>query len=155
MSTSFHAGGSPRRNSRRRPSERDLSPTTHHTSSPAGPGRVLDTPPSAASFVDLGVPAPLVTALAGLGVTTPFPVQAASMHSSLAGRDVLGRGRTGSGKTVAFAVPTVAALAASSLRQQARRPRSLILVPTRELAAQVAAVVVPLAKVMDLRVAFV
>jgi len=104
------------------------------------------------SFAELGVPAPVVTALAGLGVTTPFPIQAASLRSSLAGRDVLGRGRTGSGKTVAFAVPIVAILAASAERLQPRRPRSLILVPTRELADQVAAVVAPLAKAMGLRV---
>ncbi|MDQ3680238.1 MAG: DEAD/DEAH box helicase [Actinomycetota bacterium] len=110
------------------------------------------TAPAATSFAELGVPKPVIAALGRHGVTTPFPIQAATLHSSLAGRDVLGRGRTGSGKTVAFAVPTVAALAASARSRQQRRPRSLIVVPTRELAAQVAAVVAPLAQAMGLRI---
>ena len=107
---------------------------------------------SAASFDELGVPAPIVTALALLGLVTPFPIQAASLRSSMSGRDVLGRGRTGSGKTVAFAVPVVAALAASGGVTGPCRPRALILVPTRELAAQVAATVEPLAASMGQRV---
>jgi superfamily II DNA/RNA helicase len=57
------------------------------------------------SFTDLGVPRTLVAVLAGLGITDPFPIQAATLPDSLAGRDVLGRGRTGSGKTYAFALP--------------------------------------------------
>ncbi len=111
--------------------------------------------PADPTFAALGVPAPIVAALAATGVVSPFPVQAATLRSSLAGRDVLGRGRTGSGKTIAFAVPTVAALAASGCRNQPGRPRALILVPTRELANQVAAVVRPLAAAMGQRVATV
>ncbi|MDQ3571125.1 MAG: DEAD/DEAH box helicase, partial [Actinomycetota bacterium] len=104
------------------------------------------------SFAELGVPEAVIAALGRHGVTTPFPIQAATLRSSLARRDVLGRGRTGSGKTVAFAVPAVAALAESGRSRQQRRPRSLIVVPTRELAAQVAAVVAPLAQAMGLRI---
>ena len=111
-------------------------------------------PPAASSpsFAALGVPAPLCTALAGMGITAPFPIQAAAMPDALAGRDVLGRGRTGSGKTVAFAVPALAALAGSDRRRATKRPRGLVLVPTRELAAQVADTMTPLATAMGLRV---
>ncbi|MGB8406590.1 MAG: DEAD/DEAH box helicase, partial [Mycobacterium sp.] len=62
------------------------------------------------SFGDLGVPAPLVTALAGRGIAAPFPIQTSTLPDTLAGRDVLGRGRTGSGKTLAFAIPLVSRL---------------------------------------------
>jgi superfamily II DNA/RNA helicase len=103
------------------------------------------------SFDALGVPAPLVRALADRGITSPFPIQAATLPDSLAGRDVLGRGRTGSGKTVAFALPTVAALAASRRPRRASRPRALVLLPTRELANQVADTVRPLAEAMGLK----
>ena len=80
------------------------------------------------------------------GVTDPFPIQSATLPDSLAGRDVLGQGRTGSGKTLAFALPLVARLAAAPKEPARGRPRALILVPTRELATQVAAVIEPLAK---------
>jgi superfamily II DNA/RNA helicase len=103
------------------------------------------------SFDALGVPAPLVRALADRGITNPFPIQAATLPDSLAGRDVLGRGRTGSGKTVAFALPTVAALAASHRPRRASRPRALVLLPTRELANQVADTMRPLAEAMGLK----
>ena len=108
--------------------------------------------PDDATFADLGVPAPITDMLARNGVTSPFPIQWATLPDSLAGRDVLGRGQTGSGKTIAFAIPTVAALAASSTKRQSGRPRALILVPTRELANQVAEVITPLATAMSLRV---
>src|SRR3954464_7537999 len=107
--------------------------------------------PTDTTFDALGVPAPLVEVLSGSGITAPFPIQVATLPDSLGGRDVLGRGRTGSGKTLAFALPMVARLAASDSRRQARRPRSLILVPTRELANQVAAVVDPLARALGMR----
>lgn len=103
------------------------------------------------TFAELGVPAPLVTALSARGITTPFPIQAATLPDSLAGRDVLGRGRTGSGKTVAFALPMVASLAASGRARTPGRPRALVLVPTRELASQVAETVTPLARSVGLR----
>jgi superfamily II DNA/RNA helicase len=104
-----------------------------------------------ASFAELGVPAPLVGALAGAGLTVPFPIQAATLPDALAGRDILGRGRTGSGKTLAFSIPLVAGLADGFT--SAGRPRGLVLVPTRELASQVQAVLAPLAQAMDLTVA--
>jgi superfamily II DNA/RNA helicase len=102
--------------------------------------------------VDLGVPAPLVTSLAQRGITEPFPIQTATLVDTLAGRDVLGRGRTGSGKTLAFALPLVTRLAASSTKRRANRPRGLVLAPTRELANQIAETVEPLAAAMGLRV---
>ncbi|MBW6438566.1 DEAD/DEAH box helicase [Actinoplanes hulinensis] len=103
------------------------------------------------TFTELGVPAVLTTALDRLGITTPFPIQAATLPDSLAGRDVLGRGRTGSGKTYAFAIPVVARLAASRAPARPGRPRALILAPTRELATQIEATVRPLADAAGLR----
>ena len=107
------------------------------------------------SFSALGVPAPIVAVLKAQGVENPFPIQSATLPDTLAGRDVLGRGQTGSGKTIAFAVPTVAGLAASGTTREPHCPRSLILVPTRELANQVAATIRPLAAAMSLRLATV
>ncbi|MEV6965143.1 DEAD/DEAH box helicase [Hamadaea sp. NPDC051192] len=111
--------------------------------------------PSSASspsgFAQLGVPAALVSALNGQGITTPFPIQLATIPDALAGRDVLGKGQTGSGKTYAFVLPLLARLAASARPRQAKRPRGLILAPTRELADQIAASLAPLAKTMSLR----
>ncbi|MEV4638792.1 DEAD/DEAH box helicase [Actinoplanes sp. NPDC049548] len=103
------------------------------------------------SFTDLGLPAELTTVLADLGITTPFPIQAATLPDSLAGRDVLGRGRTGSGKTYAFVLPVVARLARSRTPRRPGRPRALILAPTRELASQIDATLAPLATAMGLR----
>ncbi|TQN42012.1 superfamily II DNA/RNA helicase [Blastococcus colisei] len=107
--------------------------------------------PTDTTFEALGVPAPLVEVLTGSGITAPFPIQVATLPDSLSGRDVLGRGRTGSGKTLAFSLPLVARLAASDSRRQPKRPRSLILVPTRELANQVAAVVDPMARALGMK----
>ena len=107
--------------------------------------------PTDTTFAALGVPAPLVEVLTASGITSPFPIQVATLPDSLAGRDVLGRGRTGSGKTLAFSLPLVARLAASTSKRQPKRPRSLILVPTRELANQVAAVVDPLARALGMK----
>ena len=103
------------------------------------------------TFTELGVPASLTKALAALGITTPFPIQAASLPDSLAGKDVLGRGRTGSGKTYAFALPLLARLAASNKPRRPGRPRALILAPTRELATQIDAALAPLAAALRLR----
>jgi superfamily II DNA/RNA helicase len=100
------------------------------------------------TFASLGVPAEVVGALAGAGVTVPFPIQAITLPDALAGRDLLGRARTGSGKTLAFAIPLVAALADG--HTMACRPRGLVLVPTRELANQVHAAILPLAEAMGL-----
>ncbi len=97
-----------------------------------------------ATFASLGVPAALVAMLTKRGINSPFPIQTATLPDTLAGRDVLGRGRTGSGKTLAFALPVVARLAhlvpsASGIAQRTQpgRPRGLILAPTRELANQI------------------
>jgi superfamily II DNA/RNA helicase len=112
--------------------------------------------PSNPSFGDLGVPSALVAALDTLGITEPFPIQAATLPSALEGRHVLGRGRTGSGKTLAFAVPMAARLGeAGSRHSRSGKPRALVLVPTRELAAQVAATCSPLGRALGLRVATV
>jgi superfamily II DNA/RNA helicase len=100
------------------------------------------------TFASLGVPAPLVAALAAAGITTPFPIQAAALPDALAGLDILGRGRTGSGKTLAFSIPLIAGLAGGYT--SACRPRGLVLVPTRELATQVHAVLQPLAQTVGL-----
>jgi superfamily II DNA/RNA helicase len=108
---------------------------------------------STATFAALGVPAPLIGALATLGATTPFPIQSATLPATLAGRDVLGRGRTGSGKTIAFAVPLVARL--TGRRARSGRPRGMVLVPTRELANQVHRTIAPLAAAAGLRTATV
>jgi superfamily II DNA/RNA helicase len=102
------------------------------------------------TFAGLGVPAPLVEVLDEQGITAPFPVQAAALPDGLAGRDILGRAQTGSGKTLGFSLPLVSRLAGGSTLSA--RPRGLVLVPTRELAAQVTEVLKPLARVMGLRV---
>ena len=109
------------------------------------------TPGPALTFADFGVPAPLVTSLAQAGILAPFPIQAATLPDALAGLDILGRGRTGSGKTLGFSIPLVAGLADG--HTLACRPRGLVLVPTRELASQVHAVLAPLAAAMNLTVA--
>lgn len=102
------------------------------------------------TFADLGVPTDLLAVLEADQITVPTPIQAATLPDSLRGRDVLGRGRTGSGKTYAFALPLVARLSAAPRRPAARRPRALVLAPTRELASQIAATVAPLAKAAGL-----
>ena len=104
-----------------------------------------------ATFASLGVPARLVTALDAVGIDTPFPIQTATLPDSLAGRDLLGRGKTGSGKTLGFAIPLIARLSSGNVRTQPSRPRALVLAPTRELALQINDVIAPLAKAMGLR----
>ena len=103
-------------------------------------------------FADLGVPFPLVEALTRAGKTSAFPIQADTLPDTLAGRDVLGRGRTGSGKTLAFSIPMVARLGTRLAGGAARprRPLGLVLAPTRELATQIDAVIAPLAKAYGL-----
>jgi superfamily II DNA/RNA helicase len=88
------------------------------------------------SFAALGVPAPLCATLARRGIDEPFPIQAATLPDALAGRDVAGKAPTGSGKTLAFGL-VIAARAAAAGPARPRRPRALVLAPTRELAAQV------------------
>jgi superfamily II DNA/RNA helicase len=105
-------------------------------------------------FADLGVPPNLVAALAADGIGEPFPIQAATIPDALAGRDVLGRGRTGSGKTLAFGLPMISRLAVSS-GPASMSPRGLVMVPTRELAMQVADVLAPLARTAGLSLVLV
>lgn len=102
------------------------------------------------TFASLGVPSSLTKVLADKGMTTPFPIQADTLRDTLAGRDVLGRGKTGSGKTLAFSLPLVARLTAG--RRQPGRPRGLVLAPTRELATQIAATLEPLAHSAGLKI---
>lgn len=104
------------------------------------------------TFADLGVPATLIAALAADGKEKPFPIQVDTLPDTLAGRDVLGRGKTGSGKTLAFSIPMVVRLAQSvGSAKQPGRPTGLILAPTRELATQIAATLQPLAATYRLR----
>lgn len=100
------------------------------------------------TFAELGLPTPLLTALADGGFTTPFPIQAATLPDALAGRDVLGRAQTGSGKTLAFGLALLSRLDGAKARPQ--RPRALVLVPTRELAMQVTEALQPMAKAMGM-----
>ncbi len=109
--------------------------------------------PAAESFADLDMPKPLLTALDAAGVTTPFPIQAATLPNALAGRDVLGRARTGSGKTLAFGLALLARTAGR--RAAPHRPLALVLVPTRELAQQVTEALTPYARALSLRSATV
>lgn len=125
----------------------DATPEPVPAAAPAANGASLA---DGASFLDLGVPAAVVGALAANGVHSPFPIQTATLPDTLAGKDVLGRGRTGSGKTLAFVLPVVSRLAATKGPRRASRPRALILVPTRELATQVHAALLPLANATGL-----
>ncbi|MFI9729275.1 DEAD/DEAH box helicase [Streptomyces sp. NPDC052092] len=101
------------------------------------------------TFADLGLPEGVVRKLAQNGVTSPFPIQAATIPDALAGKDILGRGRTGSGKTLSFGLPTLAQLAGG--RTEKHKPRAVILTPTRELAMQVADALQPYGDVLGLK----
>ena len=100
-------------------------------------------------FAGLGVPMPIVERLARDGIAEPFPIQKATIPDAIAGRDVLGRGRTGSGKTMAFGIPVLTRLAGG--RSQPHRPRALIMSPTRELAMQISDALATLVREMGLR----
>ncbi|GIH24704.1 RNA helicase [Acrocarpospora phusangensis] len=128
------------------------------TLDPAMPGdardldAVVEAPeetPAVPEFSLLGLPRPLVSGLARAGIHAPFPIQRAAIPDILAGHDVLGRGQTGSGKTLAFGLPMMARIAGE--KAQPRRPRAIILVPTRELALQVADALEPLGRGLSLR----
>jgi superfamily II DNA/RNA helicase len=148
----------------RRPA-RSTTPT--RTTRPAGPASAsvaaLAAKPAAAAvpagppktFAELGVPSALTDLLAAEGITAPFPIQAATLPDALAGRDVLGRGRTGSGKTLGFLLPMLTRLAENPRRRRPNYPRALILAPTRELAAQIQRAAEPLAAALGLRTAAV
>lgn len=136
--------GSPQRRSE--PAPPKAPPSMPLDQVPTGPG----------SFAALGVPLKFCAVLGAQSLLSAFPIQTATLADSLSGRDVLGQCQTGSGKTLAFALPIVARLAAAAPRRAGdRRPRALVLVPTRELAAQVDAVIKPLAAAAGLRSATV
>ncbi|WP_019548057.1 DEAD/DEAH box helicase [Streptomyces sulphureus] len=127
---------------------------------PSGPPKEFALPvtrtaplPAVETFAGLEMPDRLKTALRAHGMSAPFPIQAATLPNALAGRDVLGRGRTGSGKTLAFGLALLARTAGQ--RAAPRQPRSLVLVPTRELAQQVTAALSPYARALRLRLATV
>ncbi|HET9732185.1 MAG TPA: DEAD/DEAH box helicase [Acidimicrobiales bacterium] len=107
-----------------------------------------------ARFADLGVPRALCDVLEQKGITSPFPIQAATLPDCLAGRDVCGRAPTGAGKTLAFGLAILTRLAATprAARRGRRHPSALVLVPTRELAAQIEDVVAPLASAIGAKV---
>jgi superfamily II DNA/RNA helicase len=102
--------------------------------------------PNAATFAELGLDPRLVRALAARGIREPFAIQARALPDALAGRDVLGRAQTGSGKTLAFGLPLLTRLAVGTGQRHDKAPRGLVLVPTRELAQQVADVLAPLGR---------
>jgi superfamily II DNA/RNA helicase len=110
--------------------------------------------PPPRSFAELGLPDRLVDALTRRGVDRPFAIQGRVLPDALAGRDVLGRAQTGSGKTLAFGLPVLARLArrADDVTRTPTAPRALVVVPTRELARQVAGELEPLAAALSLRV---
>ncbi|WP_375483789.1 DEAD/DEAH box helicase [uncultured Jatrophihabitans sp.] len=159
MTTSAPRGTAARHSSARRSGSRpQRRPTANHTPSRGGQqgrsgGRpasrsLWDTLPVSVvptdnlpSFAELGLPRPMVAALAARGMSAPFPIQAATIPDILTGRDLLGRAATGSGKTLAFGLPMIARLAGGT--SVPRRPRGLVLVPTRELAMQVVDAMTP------------
>jgi len=110
-------------------------------------------PTTGPTFDSLDLPPALVKTLGRQDITVPTPVQAAVVPDALAGRDVLGRARTGSGKTLAFGMPILARLAGE--RSRPKRPRALVIVPTRELATQVRRSLEPLANAVGLKLATV
>ncbi|WP_327190636.1 DEAD/DEAH box helicase [Streptomyces xinghaiensis] len=125
---------------------------------PAGPQGEFALPvtvtpalPPVEDFAALGLPDGVLKTLTGLGMVEPFPIQAATLPNSLAGRDVLGRGRTGSGKTLAFGLALLTRTAAVGRRAEPRQPLALVLVPTRELAQQVTDALTPYARALSLR----
>ncbi|MGA4837461.1 DEAD/DEAH box helicase [Streptomyces sp. G45] len=142
----------------RRPqkSNRRATPPRPSTSSPQEfrlPENTTPALPAVEEFAALDMPPGLLKTLTAQGVTTPFPIQAATLPNSLAGRDLLGRGRTGSGKTLAFGLALLARTA--GLRAQPTAPLALVLVPTRELAQQVTDALTPYATAVNLRLATV
>ncbi|MFF6786428.1 DEAD/DEAH box helicase [Streptomyces sp. NPDC012510] len=149
----FEGSAAGRSGTRHRPTARPKGPGGGRNAAPGGdfalPKTIAPALPAVESFTELAMPAPLLAALGHEGVTVPFPIQAATLPNSLAGRDVLGRGRTGSGKTLAFGLPVLARTAGR--RAEPRQPLALVLVPTRELAQQVTDALTPYARAVRLR----
>src|ERR1700730_17193791 len=123
---------------------RDASPAL---AAPLAAPAALPEPPEA-SFAELGVHPRLVTVLAARGIIGPFAIQSRAIPDALAGRDVLGRAQTGSGKTLAVGL-RLQTRRPAGIHQPQKAPRPLVLVPTRELAQQVADVLTPLGQTID------
>ncbi|MEU9620370.1 MULTISPECIES: DEAD/DEAH box helicase [unclassified Streptomyces] len=119
----------------------------------APPKTITPALPAVEAFADLDMPEQLLASLTAQGMSVPFPIQGATLPNTLAGRDVLGRGRTGSGKTLAFGLALLARTAGQ--RAEPGQPLALILVPTRELAQQVTDALTPHARSVRLRLATV
>ncbi|MFD8668921.1 DEAD/DEAH box helicase [Streptomyces microflavus] len=136
---------------------RSKAPARRRATPPQGefalPETVTPALPAVEAFADLDMPAALLKTLTAQGVTEPFPIQGATLPNSLAGRDILGRGRTGSGKTLAFGLALLARTAGR--RSEPRAPLAMVLVPTRELAQQVTDALTPYATAVNLRMATV
>jgi superfamily II DNA/RNA helicase len=132
-----------RNRARTRSRSRSTTPTTTTTAA-ATPAATAPTS-TGATFAELGVPTALLRVLDERGLSTPFPIQTATLPDALAGRDLAGRAPTGSGKTLAFSLP----LAVRAGKGRPGSPRALVLVPTRELAAQVHDTLAPLAARTD------
>jgi superfamily II DNA/RNA helicase len=107
------------------------------------------------TFGELGIDPRLVGALAASGIEEPFAIQSRALPDALAGRSILGRAQTGSGKTLAFGLPLLTRLAGGTSPRQRKSPRGLVLVPTRELAKQVAGVLAPLGRRIGVSIATV
>jgi superfamily II DNA/RNA helicase len=116
-------------------------PTTDESTRKPRAKKTTHTP----KFTDFHIPDPIIDLLRSEGISAPFPIQSATLPDSLAGRDVLGRGRTGSGKTLAFVLPVVTRLCSPRRKAASGRPRAIILAPTRELANQINDVLTPIA----------
>ena len=113
--------------------------------------KIIEKTPMTTTFADIGVSEDLCAALQSRGITEPFSIQSIAIPDALAGRDVCGKAKTGSGKTLAFGIPVVEKIG----RAEPKRPLAIALVPTRELAVQVAEELEPLAKSRDVRIAAV
>jgi superfamily II DNA/RNA helicase len=111
--------------------------------------------PPATSFAEYGLPQPVIDVLSRTGISRPTAIQARTLPDALAGRDVLGRAQTGSGKTLGFGLPMITRLHAQRGARASLAPRGLVLVPTRELAQQVADALTPTAGALNLHVATV
>ncbi|HEV7204571.1 MAG TPA: DEAD/DEAH box helicase [Jatrophihabitans sp.] len=158
-SSTSRGSAAPRSGARRRPSTRSSSagsaprrPAASRTLWDRLPVSIVPTE-NLPGFAELGLPATIVKALARHGIPSPFPIQAATIPDVLAGRDLLGRAATGSGKTLAFGLPLIGRL--SGPPSAPRRPRGLVLVPTRELAMQVTDALAPLASACGVSVRLV
>jgi superfamily II DNA/RNA helicase len=156
-------GGQPTRNAPRRPRNprpvRPAQPEPYAELDQALSDAAARPEPEIGDFAALGLPERLIRALAGRDIEAPFAIQRRALPDALAGRDVLGRAQTGSGKTLAFGLPLLARLAGDTTgggnapgRRRTKAPRGLVLVPTRELAQQVADVLAPLGRAIGVTV---